>query len=235
MYFFLLDFYFQPEPGLQSRPDRIFVSKNIHVLSSTLSGNGTIFKERFFSHIVWHRAWSMIGAMYANQKGISGTRCVHDCGPHASCRCGLCVAGGDKNKCALPDCDECSSQLFKMFVVCVIILSVIGGFIIYSVLRVMQTMNHRSYRNCLNISFCDWFCLCDANMFIGTTKKSAKSRGLNRIPPMVLLILSLLVFLIFFEFVLLTFKESIDSVYAIIPEELYPSDHLMLSAKIKIE
>ena len=179
----------------------------------------------------------MLSVLYSRQQGTVGRTCLYDCGPHASCRCGMCVSGGDKNACVLPHCAECDSSVFSAFVLFLSAFLIVVISCLYGALRVLRAMNYRSHRNCLNLSICDWFCLCDANLFSrpSTTLSSAKLRKRSySLPPMVHFLLSVIVLVLLTEYFLLVFGDLIHDVFAIIPEELYPSDHLVLSATLEL-
>ena len=51
---------------------------------------------------------------------------------------------------------------------------------------------------------------------------------------MVHFLLSVIVLVLLTEYFLLVFGDLIHNVFAIIPEELYPSDHLVLSATLEL-
>ena len=65
--------------------------------------------------------------------------------------------------------------------------------------------------------------------------KFCKIWPILRLPPMILVIVSVLMVFLLVEFGLFTFKDTINDVYSIIPEELNPSDHLMLYTVLDID
>lgn len=192
-----------------------------------------MYKERFLPNILWHRAWQAVHILHASSRGRTGRACVHDCGPHASCRCGLCVSGGDDNTCLLPNCGECHSRMFTYLQVFAVALVVSFFSFIAAALRVLRSMNNRSHQNCMNLNICEWFCLCDANLFWPSRHRRTIC-GWGRIPPMIHLAVSLLLLGFVLEWMWFVFGDLINDIYAIIPEELYPSDHLVLSATLNI-
>ena len=198
-------------------------------------------------HVLWTRLERYLATTHDAWRGQRGRSCDHDCGPHASCRCGLCVGGGgDKNTCLLPDCEECSVTTFYFLVISVIVNIVLLMQLIFGALQVLLTMNERAkvdqstdrqtgiWGNC---------CLCDPQLYKDLStrlrhyKKSllCKVWPVCRLPPMLLVIVTVLMIFMFAEFVLFVFKDTADDVYAIIPEELYPSDHLMLTVSLTKE
>ncbi|KAK3797882.1 hypothetical protein RRG08_052481 [Elysia crispata] len=105
-----LTFSNMPSPGLISRPDRILVSPSIQVVDSHLQGQGDLYVNSFYTAIVIKRIETVFGSAFDSFTGKVGYSCLHDCGPHGSCRCGLCVKGGNKLNCNIPDCAECGSE-----------------------------------------------------------------------------------------------------------------------------
>lgn len=101
-----------PYPGMQSRPDRIYLSQqstsvatgaavngvepNWKVLDFNLFGNGSDYLKRYKSNILWHRFWLAVD---------NSVECPYDCGPHGKCQCGICVAAATEI-CHVP-CQRC--------------------------------------------------------------------------------------------------------------------------------
>ncbi|KAK3579046.1 hypothetical protein CHS0354_029903 [Potamilus streckersoni] len=83
-----------PTPGYESRPDRILISSNFQVLDAVLSGNGSYYRQHFQGTIHYHRFVIIIESAFLSYMGYFGYPCLQDCGPHGSCRCGVCVKGG---------------------------------------------------------------------------------------------------------------------------------------------
>ena len=236
---------FQPFPGKESRPDRVFVSDDLAVTSAELHGYGTTYRRKFMYHVLWQRLERVLSATYDSWQGQRGRSCAHDCGPHASCRCGVCVGGHeDKNVCHLPDCEECSPLTFSLLLLSLTVTVILLVQLIFGALQVLLTMNERSKsldqstdRQTGLMGNC---CLCDPQLYrdmsvrLRRYKKSLLCRvwPLCRLPPMLLVIVSLLMIFVYVEFTLMMFKDAVDDVYAVIPEELYPSDHLMLTVKL---
>ena len=228
-------------PGAESRPDRILISKPLHSLSASLTGNGSVYRAKFFIHIVWRRGENMLWAAYDSFRGETGRSCIYDCGPHASCRCGVCVSGGDQRTCHLPDCDECNISTFRTLVLVAIVFFLLGAQLLYGMLLVFLTMNERAARRDTTKLWCGNCCLCDPALYV------SMSRGIKRrtrqsilwkvwpfcrLPPMVLVLVTFGMIFVFTELLLIAFKELVDDMYAILPEEFFPSDHLLLSVEL---
>ena len=151
--FFLL----QPIPGLESRPDRILVSDTLSVLSAELKGDGHVYRVRYLYHIMYHRLQNILWSSYKSFRGLHGSSCVHDCGPHASCRCGVCVAIGDNNACLLPECEECSASKFIFLIVLLVLLILCFCHIVYAILQILTTTTydaHQRVATCFGIHCC---------------------------------------------------------------------------------
>lgn len=236
--------FLQPEPGKESRPDRIFVSSDLTVSSASLSGDGRTYKEKFMYHIIWHRASLLMAAMRNSWMGLSGRPCIIDCGPHASCRCGVCVGGhGDKNSCLLPSCDECSPGSFCYLLITFGIFILLIAQLLFGLLQVLLTMNERARRSPSGDTQTGIFgncCLCDPDLYSNLNNKLRHFKRSSicrlwpvlRLPPMILVLVTVIALFVYFELTLVIFSDAVSDVYAIIPEELYPSDHLMLSVDL---
>ncbi len=252
---------FQPSPGMHSRPDRILVSaQDYYIISAQVNGaDGDIYKYKYYYHVLWNRLESVLAAMRDSTQGKHGRSCLHDCGPHASCRCGVCVSGGDTNSCMLPFCHECDSSVYQQLLLSVVVLVVIVVHFVFATIQVLLMMNEQSSMSSqllpmsmsshsrakkqpfvLDCGFCK-ICLFDPKMYTDASVRFRrwKRRTLCRIypvlklPPMVLLMFSIVALFIFIEAALVTFRDTIADIYAIIPEEWHASDHLILSAKVQ--
>ncbi|KAH9489179.1 hypothetical protein Btru_057770 [Bulinus truncatus] len=126
-----------PEPGLVSRPDRILISKNITVDQAKIIGDGLEFKNHLYFSILLSRVKSMIQSSFDAFVGKSGYSCLHDCGPHGSCRCGICIRGGNQLNCNTPDCNECSSLTFLLLSSALILLSITLATLFYSIIKIL--------------------------------------------------------------------------------------------------
>ena len=85
-------------------------------------------------------------------------------------------------------------------------------------------------------------CLCHPRLVRGPAfpPRSPPARvlrclGLARLPPAYLLLLAVLLGLIWLGVAVLWFSPLLATVGAILPEELFPSDHLMVVAKLKVQ
>ncbi|ELT90867.1 hypothetical protein CAPTEDRAFT_217237 [Capitella teleta] len=234
-----------PAPGMVSRPDRIFVSANLAIAGAELMGDGHAYKSRFLYHILWHRVGRVIDVMRDSWLGQRGRSCVHDCGPHASCRCGVCVGGnGDQNVCMLPDCAECSAVQYNFYCLAIIVLITLSVQLIYGALQVLLTLNDQSKKNRSSAEketgIFGSCCLCDPELYRSINARIRRHRRslLCRIwpflllPPMVLVMVTVLLLCLYVAIVMFVFKDAFDDVSSVLPEEFFPSDHLMLSVLI---
>lgn len=173
---------------------------------------------------------NVLSAAYDSLKGHQGRSCAYDCGPHASCRCGVCVAGGDHNACALPTCNECAPNLVGTVAVSLFIIALLIAQIIFAALKVMHGMNYRG-RMDGPASLC---CLCNPRLYLdqGLRRRSWLRCGL---PPMVHFIVAVVLLLFFFQLALYVFKDVADDVTLTIGEEFFPSDHKMLYVELNIK
>lgn len=92
-----------PSPGMQSRPDRILLSKTWPLLDVFREGDGSIYKRDFW----WNVMYARFRTAMANDK-----ECVFDCGPYAKCVCGICVKGA--TPCPVP-CATCAGADRALF------------------------------------------------------------------------------------------------------------------------
>ncbi|GFS18550.1 endonuclease exonuclease phosphatase [Elysia marginata] len=88
-----LSFSNMPSPGYISRPDRILLSPTFKVIRSDLYGHGGPYINSCYSAIIMKRTMSMLRSAFDSFIRRNGYSCLHDCGPHGSCRCGICVRG----------------------------------------------------------------------------------------------------------------------------------------------
>ncbi|XP_064606868.1 uncharacterized protein LOC135471533 [Liolophura sinensis] len=233
-----------PTPGLHSRPDRVLASSVFKPTSLFLVGSGDAYEKRYHHSIVLDRFWTIVSQAGNSYAGLQGYPCLHDCGPHGSCRCGVCVGGGNTNTCLLPNCKECSSTLFRNLVIYGFMLAICLVHLLYAAVLVLNRSVRRHGRTIRQIFGCNC-CLCNPSLYSGMSFprnvgwRSSKLQRLwpcLRMPPMVF-------FMIFLTFSLLmfyigkhlVFSEMLNTTYSIMNEELYPSDHLMVIADLHVE
>lgn len=84
-------------------------------------------------------------------------------------------------------------------------------------------------------------CLCNPRLVrqSTTTARHCAGRflrclGVGKLPPVYLLLLSLIATTLFSSVGFVVFKPTLDTVAAVMSEEYFPSDHLMLLAKLEI-
>lgn len=133
--------------------------------------------------------------------------CHQDCGPHGSCRCGICVSGPDNN-CNALSCSECDLSHYNNCLVVMLVIFLYISFVLYFITK----------------GAVRWYFLSDRRAF-----RRLVSFLTNR-ALMAFLISSALMLFVFIE---VAFKDSIQSVNNRLPEEMYPSDHLLLIARLK--
>ncbi|XP_005109216.1 uncharacterized protein LOC101847287 [Aplysia californica] len=233
-----LTFSNMPSPGLESRPDRILVPKNAEVESIALMGNGDDYASFYYFSIMAHRAKVIVAASYDSLRGRSGYPCRHDCGPHGSCRCGVCVRGGNNLNCDIPSCEECDSRAFVIFISLFTPFCVTATILFYAVLRMLVVSARFSQKDIEDILGYRC-CLFNKRLFrfgaLPRRYKTLVSRILCvcELPPLLLILLTVIILLILGTVMRYTLRDAIDVVYSVLPEELFPSDHLLLYASIK--
>lgn len=65
----------QPEPGMQSRPDRVLISQDLQPVSAQVTGDGSVYKALFFYHVVWNRFMLYLAAVDDANQGQRGRSC----------------------------------------------------------------------------------------------------------------------------------------------------------------
>lgn len=203
-------------------------------------GNGSRYKQRYTASIHWNRFMTIVYAARLSSSGVVGYSCKHDCGPSGSCQCGVCIKVGNNKNCMLPNCSTCSAEMYDMLVRCFSIFVILLFHLFYAVIIVL-TIGAGSYGNTVySILGCNCCLLnpdlCKKNVQY-FNRRNKCLRFLNlwplfRLPPYVQLVLSSISLVIFYFYVLYKFDAIINLAYNVLDEEFYPSDHLMLSAKI---
>ncbi|KAK3101761.1 hypothetical protein FSP39_006160 [Pinctada imbricata] len=228
-----------PYPGLESRPDRILVSSNLRPVSAELTGDGRFYKDLYSGSIMYHRFRTVIQSAFLSYRGIAGYSCLQDCGPNGSCRCGVCVKGGNQNNCQLPDCVECNSHIYKLYVAFIMISLTLLIHLFYAVVIILVTGSDYRREELFNILGCNC-CLCNKNLYRkGTSRKHKLLKLLQRwplfrLPPYLLLVLTLIMLLVTYFYGKSVFADTFKTVYSVMEEEYFPSDHLMLTVGINI-
>uniref|UniRef100_A0A0B6ZLI3 Endonuclease/exonuclease/phosphatase domain-containing protein n=1 Tax=Arion vulgaris TaxID=1028688 RepID=A0A0B6ZLI3_9EUPU len=233
-----LTFSNMPSPGLQSRPDRILVSRNITVVHTKQAGNGIDYKKYYNTSVIISRAKSLLATSFDAFIGRSGYSCFQDCGPHGSCRCGICVSGGNQQNCNTPDCYECNIFKFILFLTIIIPFGINLIILFFSILKILVVSAKIRSDDILDILGYKC-CLFNLNLFSFPVMSRRYKTKINKffflckLPPILLLILMLisaLSMLLLFKYL---FEDSIQLVYALLPEEMFPSDHLIVLAKLR--
>lgn len=135
--------------------------------------------------------------------------CHIDCGPHGSCRCGVCVGGGDAFNCDLDECTECTSLHYHIIVM---LRYTFTSFLVgVAYLSFCLVAKHSKLKAVRSLIFCPrWFAYRHLTLYL--------SIG----------------FVLFYSVVKFGLSDVIRLVFDRIPEELYASDHLMVVSEIKI-
>ncbi|XP_063438028.1 uncharacterized protein LOC134719030 [Mytilus trossulus] len=235
-----LTFSNMPFPGLESRPDRIMVNSETEVISASLSGHGTIYKRQYKSSIVFSRFQTVLKQAALSYHSISGFSCFHDCGPHGSCRCGVCVADGNDKTCHLPNCIECNAIFYNNYFImtCIAIFVLIHVFFaVLSILITAANFKGETISSLLGFKCC----LCNPDLYTKPILLTRRSKFIKichkwplfRIPPCYLLFISSVSFVFVLIVIKYHFSDMIKTVNNILDEEYFPSDHLMLSVTLK--
>ena len=181
---------------------------------------------------MWNRLYLVHATALAVFYGFRGFSCEHDCGPHASCRCGVCVGGPLLNQahCDLEDCTECNvTHLCVMWLILILFIIVVTQFL-YSILRVLLIKSRRT-REKMRYYLGAKCCLCDSELF---TPSAASPVSLKRFLPwltlspygMLTFSVVCLVGVCFLAYI--TLRGVLEDVWNTIPEEFYASDHLLI-------
>ena len=200
------------------------------MLSAGLLGDGAVYRQRYSYHVSWNRLMNVLSSAFDSLKNHRGRSCPYDCGPHASCRCGVCVSGGDHNACALPSCSECTHTLITTVIISVIIAVILIAQIIFAMLKVMHGMNRRG-RVDGPANLC---CLLNPRLYFdqGSRRRSLLCCGL---PPIVHFVVAVVMLLFFLQLALYAFKDVADDVTSTIDEEYFPSDHRLLYVECDVK
>lgn len=171
--------------------------------------------------------------------GKTGYSCLQDCGPHGSCRCGVCIKGGNNNSCLLPDCPECSPMLLMAF------LAYIGLFCYLILLTLLASVKilvvASDFKNTSIVAYGCTCCLCNPLLIRSSTLSSRHwlgrclwCLGLRRVPPAYLLLSSTLLIILCILGGGIIFSQSLETLHSLMAEELFPSDHLLLVVNLQI-
>ncbi|CAI9721317.1 Hypothetical predicted protein [Octopus vulgaris] len=217
-----------PTPGYESRPDRILVSKSFKILSCNLHGNGNFYKKKYKTLIFWHRFQRVIKSAYEAFQGFSGYSCTQDCGPHGSCRCGVCVNIGNQKDCLLIDCSECNSFMFLLFILLTLFACLLSSVTVLALILFLFS----------RISVRTFHCLYSVKLYFNTRAYS-RLRILYRFFPFIkaplpFLLVCIVTNLVFYTVITFIFSGTLQTIFRVMAEEFYPSDHLMISSQLWI-
>lgn len=204
-----------------------------------LAGNGTDFRNYNYQNVIISRAKTILRTSFDAVFGRSGYSCLQDCGPHGSCRCGICISGGNQNNCNIPDCAECSSLTFISFLALMIPFGICLLVLFFSVLKILIVSTKLRHEDILEI-FGYRCCLFNKNLFNFPTvprkykMKATKLFYLCKLPPFLLMLIMLILLLLVLLLLRLFFHDNIQLIYSLLPEEMFPSDHLIVFARLRL-
>ena len=206
-------FFLQPDPGLHSRPDRILVSKTgLRVSSVFTVGGGEYYAKNYKEKLYWSRLAKVKSVAQSMVDGVTyESFCDWDCGPHGMCICGICVPTKENNACDSSYCESCSALKlgqFQLLLGCFIAVMVLLTFSILVILLKLARTHIRA-------RICDSF----KRSFIG-----------KKYFPVAMIVCILVIYYT----AKVVLKDTFDLVNSQIEEELFPSDHLMVVAKVVV-
>ena len=214
----------------------------MRVKSAILKGDGKYYKQRYHSSIIFERFLTIARASYLSYSGTKGYSCVHDCGPHGSCQCGVCVSGGNDIGCLLEDCLSCDKTMYQNLIIytTVFVILVFHLFCaVFAILIIASNSYGDAVYNILGFSCC----LMSKELFVSNFQSYRRKYSILRIcriwplfrlPPYFQLLISLIGLLCFYFRARRLFAPALDITYSIMAEEYFPSDHLMLTLEIEI-
>ena len=219
----------------------MLVSSHLRVDFVSLLGNGSRYRDTYEPSIHWSRFTSIVHSSFLSYQGINGYPCLHDCGPHGSCVCGVCKNGGNKDSCSLQHCDICSEELFKKLILISLFFIIIIFHLFYSCVLILVVGAGSYSESVFSILGCNC-CLCNPKLCMATVRIYSRRHKFLRLchiwpvfklPPYMQLFLSASSFILFLTYVRSWLHAVLDLTYATMNEEFFPSDHLMLTAEVK--
>ncbi|XP_076447772.1 uncharacterized protein LOC143284717 [Babylonia areolata] len=241
-----LTFSNMPEPGLTSRPDRVLTSSTVRAAQVSLHGQGAEYKAKHSTDIFIRRLHRVMEAAHEAFNQRAGYPCLQDCGPHGRCRCGVCVKSeGEREACHLPDCEECSPAVFVRL--CFLFSAaafffVLAGTACVKILVVASHIDQSGPGPSLWPGGFASCCLCNP-LILRQPTVTARHRvgrvlrcvGVGRLPPVYLLLLSLTLMVVLVGVARVMFGPMLDTTRDVMAEEYFPSDHLMVAAKLEVQ
>ncbi|XP_071510406.1 uncharacterized protein [Diadema antillarum] len=228
-----------PSPGFVSRPDRILVSNRyFRVVGTKLRGWGEEYAVNYKRQVILARRAAVIEAARRTYYGEVGGDCGYDCGPHGSCRCGVCIAGGNKNFCSLPNCRECSVGSYRRYLLARAIFAFFCLQLLLALVQIVlamirgSTLGHQGSsmtRTCPLLPLApSWRHLRHLHFASCLRTVTSSCRNLA----LVNLTVSLLGLLVLSMLSRTWFLEALHLIEDVLPEELNPSDHLLVSSEL---
>ena len=206
-------FFFQPQPGLHSRPDRILVSKpDLKVDSAFKLGRGWDYRKNYMKHLHLARLHAIYKSAQRQLDGnIYESSCYWDCGPHGICRCGICVTKRD-DECDESYCSFCGPARLRY----------------YQFLQALFISALVSFLFSLGVCISRLLC---GNMKSKFCTRLQRSLFTNKYF-ILLTAISMIVLYTYFKW---NYSDVLELVDSQITEELYPSDHMMVVARVSLD
>jgi hypothetical protein len=179
-------------------------------VKTTLHGHGEDYRS---GYSFWNYVSRFKTISHMSKGQWSGEKlnysCHLDCGPHGSCRCGVCSGGGNALNCDLPFCTECSAAIYN------IILFLYYFLIVYTITAIYIMFciyaKHTQVKALRKLILCPrWFGFGHFTAYL------------------------LVGFVIIYTFIKVGLSDTIALALNRIPEEMFPSDHLMVVSEIKL-
>lgn len=210
-------------------------------MSAFTAGNGSRYRDSYRPSIHWQRFTAILQSSFLSYQGVDGYPCYYDCGPRGSCICGVCRSGGNKDSCSLKACDVCTEELFKRVILNSVLFFIIVIHLFYSVISILVIGAGFYSESVFSILGCNC-CLCNPKLCLATVKlhtrryrllKMCQIWPIFRLPPYLQLFISSVALIFFITYVRSWLDPVLEVTYAVMDEEFYPSDHLMLTVEIK--
>ena len=209
-------------------------------MQTSLQGDGGAYKVKHSSDLFFHRLHTVVRAAKQAYSGGQGYPCLQDCGPHGTCRCGVCVRKEQGDNCDLQGCEECSAGVFShlcVFLTIIILLLILAGTAAVKFLVVAARIDQSG--GFLMPGFT--CCLCNPLLVRQPTFSSRTQLGrflriliIGRLPPAILLVLSVITMALCSAVAAVWFRATLDTAASVMAEEYFPSDHLMVVTRLEV-
>lgn len=201
-----------PSTGLESRPDRILVSQTGMKISSSLTlGKGPLYEHRYGTSLSWNRFHIVLKAAKQRNFGEQqNSTCVAACGPRTSCRCGLCIKG-ENQSCAPGECPECAPSKLFVFHLVFIVFSLCSVYLIGCVVVLLVIAARPQCRRLL-----------------------MNKLRVGKVARFSYFFFALFVYIFLIIYAKIQFEDVIRLVNLQPMDELNPSNHLMMVARVEL-